>query len=522
MATQPINFSSTNRSIFISDNAFLFYLALVKLIIHLAANFTGGYGYFRDELYYIACSDHMAWGYVDQPPLSIALLWLSRLLFGGSIFAMRLLPAISGATVVFLAGLITREIGGKRYAQFLTAICTIAGLSSLGMDSFFSMNSFDSLFWTLSIYFIILIIKKDGQKNWLLLGLSLGLGLLNKISILWLIAGLIVGLLLTPERKLLLTKNFWIAAAIAFFLFLPHIIWQILNDFPTLEFMRNAGSDKYVSMSPLNLFIEQALSMNPLTLPIWFAGLIYFLVSKNVRQFRILSIIYITVFLILVINGTSKSEYLVPVFPMLFALGAIAAEKFILRFNWRWLKPIVPLPIILSTIILSPVVIPVMPVEEYIAYSKKIGVAPSTSEKKKLSKLPQHYADMFGWEDMVKEIAVAYNKLSPEEKAKCAMLCNNYGEAGAVDFFGPKYGLPRAISRHNNYWIWGPGNATGEVVIRLGNSAEKHRETFAEVIQAGFFSNEYCMPYENDMPIWICKNRRMPLKEDWAQIKNFN
>ncbi len=451
----------TFRSHFLSVNALLFYLALTKLLIHVATNLAGGYGYFRDELYYIACSDHMAWGYVDQPPLSIAVLWLSRLLFGDSLVALRFLPAVAGAVVVALAGLMTKELGGNRYAQFLAACSVIAAPLLLGVNSYYAMNSFDLLFWTLTFFLLVIILKRDKKKHWLVLGLVLGLGLLNKISVLWLGAGLGVGLLLTPNRKLLLARRVWLAAAIAFVVFLPHIVWQVANGFPTLEFIKNATANKYVALSPLGMFSQQILTMNPLTFLIWFPGLVYFLVAKSAKQFRILPIIYFTVFLILVINRNSKAEYLGPMFPMLFALGAFAIEKFIVKFNWRLLKPVLIALVVLSGIASAPLAIAVLPVESFIAYSKALGITPSTPEKKKLSKLPQFYADMFGWEKMVAVVAEAYNSLTPEEKTKCVFIGNNYGEAGAIDFFGGGYNLPKSISGHNSYWLWGAAGCNG-------------------------------------------------------------
>jgi 4-amino-4-deoxy-L-arabinose transferase-like glycosyltransferase len=296
------------RGRFLSDNAVLLYLALAKGLVHVATNLTGGYGFFRDEFYYIACSEHMAWGYVDQPPLSIAVLWLSRLLFGDSLFAIRLLPAVAGAVVVALAGLITRQLGGSRYAQVLAATSVIVAPLTLGVNSIYSMNCFDVLFWTLTFYLVVLIVKNDTQKRWLLVGSVLGLGLLNKISVLWLGVGLAVGLLFTPNRKLFLAPRVWLAAAIALLLFLPHMIWQVSHQFPTLEFIRNATSNKYVAVSPLAMFSQQILSMNPSTFLIWASGVVYFLVAKSVKQFRVLPIIYLTVFLVLCINRNSKSE----------------------------------------------------------------------------------------------------------------------------------------------------------------------------------------------------------------------
>jgi hypothetical protein len=512
----------TSQNFFVTSNAFLCYLALAKLFIHLTTNMLGGYGYFRDELYYIACSDHMAWGYVDQPPFSIAALWLSRLLFGDSLFALRLFPAVAGAIAVALAGLMTRELGGKKFAQVLASCCALCAPLTLGTNSLFSMNSFDVLFWTLAFYLIILIIKKDDQKHWLLLGVVLGFGLLNKISVLWLGAGIAVGLLLTLNHKLLLTRRVWYAAAIAFLLFLPHVIWQVLYGFPTLEFIKNATAHKYVAVTPVEMLIQQIMNMNPFSFLIWFPGVVVFLITKSTKQFRILPIIYLTVFIILAINKNSKAEYMGPMFPILFALGACTFEKFILMMNWRWLKPVIIVLLLLGGIMVAPFALPILPVETFISYSQALGMAPSTPEKKQLSKLPQHFADMFGWEKMAAVVADAYHTLTPEEKLKCAIVGNNYGEAGAIDFFGPKYNLPKAICGHNNYWLWGYRNATGEVVIRIGGSINAMRESYKEVIQTGIFQDQYCMPYENNMSIYVCKGRRIPLKKDeWAEFKHY-
>jgi hypothetical protein len=521
MDTESKRRSYFSRNLYLSDTAILWYLAFIKLIIHFAVNLSGGYGYFRDELYYLACSDHMAWGYVDQPPFSIAVLFISRLLFGDSLFAIRLFPAIAGAVVVAFAGLITRELGGKRYAQVLASCCTILAPLLLGMNSFFSMNSFDILFWTIAFYLIILCVKKDEQKYWFSLGIVLGLGLLNKISVLWLGTGLAFGLLFTPQRKLLFARRVWFAAAMAFFLFLPHIIWQVNYNFPTMEFIKNATSHKYVAISPMKMFVEQVMNMNPSSFPLWFAGLIYFLIAKSTRQFRILPLIYLTVFIILVINRNSKSEYMGPMFPMLFALGAYSFETFLWKMKWRWLKPVMLLLLLPFSIVSAPFALAVLPVESFISYSQTLGMKPSTPEKKQLSSLPQFYADMFGWEKMAAAVSDAYNTLTPDEKIKCVIICNNYGEAGAIDFFGPKYHLPKAISGHNNYWLWGPRNATGEVVIRMGGKIESLKESYRDVIQVGVFKDDYCMPYENNMPVWICKKRNTPLQNDWANFRHY-
>ncbi len=503
------------------SNSVLLTIAFVKLCLHLAVNIAGGYGIFRDEFYYIACSDHMAWGYVDQPPLSIAILWLNRMLLGDSLFALRLLPAVTGAVVVFLTGAIARELGGGKYAQILASVCALLAPLTLGVNSYFSMNSFDLLFWTLAFYLIILITKHDLPRHWTLLGVVLGLGLMNKISVLWLCAGLVIGLLTTSYRTFLLRRKMWYAAVLAVALFLPHIIWQVANDLPTLEFMKNALANKYVSVSPGKMLIQMATNMNLFSFPIWVAGLTYFLIPRSTRQFRILPVIFLTVFLILAINKNSKSEYLGPMFPMLFALGACTFERTLLRLKWRWLRPAILVLVISGGLVTVPFALAVLPVDTFIAYSRALGVAFSTPEKKELRELPQFYADMFGWKTMTAVVADAYARLTPDEQSKCVILCNNYGEAAAIDYFGKEYHLPKAISGHNNYWLWGCQNSDGEIVIRLGGSEDGLKESYGKITPAGVFSDPYCMPFENNQTIWICRNRRVSLKADWPDFKHF-
>jgi hypothetical protein len=513
---------SFSLSKFVQDgNGVLLTIALVKLCLHLVVNITGGYGIFRDEFYFIACSNHMAWGYVDQPPFSIAVLWLNRMLLGDSLFAMRLLPAITGAVVVFLTGLMTRELGGGKYSQSLASVCALFALLTLQSNSYFSMNSFDLLFWSLAFYLIILIAKQDLLRYWILLGIVIGLGLLNKISVLWLGCGLVIGLIATPYRSLLLTRRAWYAAALTIVIFLPHMLWQITNNFATLEFMKNALATKYTSVSPVEMVIQQVINMNPASFLIWIPGLAYVLFSKQARQFRILPIIFLTVFLILVINKNSKSEYLGPMFPMLFALGAYTFERTIHWLKWSWLRPAILAFVVLGGLVTLPFAVAVLPVDTFIAYSRALGFKPSTPEKKELSELPQNYADRFGWKTMTAAVAQAYARLTPEEQSKCVILCNNYGEAGAIDYFGKEYRLPKTISGHNNYWLWGCQNSHGEVVIRLGGSEDAVKESYEEFIPAGVFKDRYCMPYENNQTIWICKNRRVSLEADWPAFKHF-
>ena len=206
---------------------------------------------------------------------------------------------------------------------------------------------------------------------------------------------------------------------------------------------------------------------------------------------------------------------------MLFAGGAVQVEQISVKKRMAWVKYALPACIAIGGLVIAPVVVPLLPVKTYIGYTHFMGISMESPEGKKLTQLHQFYADMFGWEKMVAAVARAYNMLSPAEQAKCAILADNYGEAGAIDYHGEKYHLPKAICGHNNYWLWGPRGATGELVIRLGGSIEAITQSYKEAIQADIFNDEYCMPYENNQPVFICKGRFTPLKDEWADFKHY-
>ncbi len=510
-----------SRQFLWSENGILLLLALFKLLLHLATNIWGGYGYFRDELYYIACSNHPDIGYVDHPPLSIYVLVASRWVMGDSIFALRFLPAVAGAATVFITGLIARELGGGRYAQALAAIASIVSLMNLGVGTVYSMNSYDILLWTLGAYFIVRLLNTGNPKYWLSIGLVVGLGMLNKTGVLWFAFGILAAFLLTPHRSWFKSKWPWLAGLIAIVLFLPYVVWNLVHDFAHLEFVRNAVSGKYSGLSLLTFVSGQVLVQSPITLPLWLSGLFFFLISREGKNVRLLGYIYAAVFLILLINLHSKAEYLSPAYGMIFAGGAVMFELLFSRRSLSWLKPVSVITVLVGGLFLAPLTLPILPVETYIRYADFLAVKPHTSERQELAELPQFYADMFGWESKVAAVAEVFQRLSVEEKSKAAIFADNYGRCGAIDFFGRKYHLPQSIGPHNNYWIWGPREYTGEIVVYLGGELDDHRESFEEVEVAGMVACDYCMPYENDLTIYVCRNLTVPLDELWPRIKHY-
>jgi hypothetical protein len=495
-------------------------IAVANLLLHLATNLFGGYGYFRDELYYLACSDHLAFGYVDQPPLSIWLLAASRWAFGDSLFALRLLPALAGAATVLLAGLMARELGGGRLAQALAGLGTLVSLVYLGMDGFFSMNAFDILIWALAGWLVIRLIAVNQPRRWVLLGAVLGLGLLNKVGVLWLGAGLGVGLVLTPQRRSLRTPWPWLAATMAAVLFSPFVIWNATHGWAHLEFIHNATAGKYSGLSPLSFLAGQWLQQNPVTLPLWLAGLGFLAFSKAGTRWRLLAWLYLTPLAILLVNGHSKSEYLAPAYSMLFAAGGVALERWLSGPRLR-LVGLGYAVVLTSGLVLTPLALPILPAESYIRYAKTLGIAPSTPEHKQLAELPQFYADMFGWEEKAQAVARVYHALPPAEQEKAVLAADNYGRCGALDFFGRRLGLPPCISGHNNYWIWGPRGWDGEVIVILGGALADKREQFESVEVAGETSCRYCMPYENHLKIYVCRKLKGRVVDVWPWVKHY-
>jgi hypothetical protein len=495
-------------------------MAISCFLLHLVININGAYGFFRDELYYLACSDHLAWGYVDQPPFSLFLLKVSRLIFGDSLVAVRIVPALCISALIWTAALIVKNIGGGFFAIFLAALCVLVSPIHLAMGSFYSMNPIDMLVWALVALCVVRIVNTDNRYLWLVLGLILGIGLLNKISVLFIGAGLAAGILMT-QRKWLKTPWPYAAGAIAFVLFLPYIIWNLQHDMAHIEFMNRASEGKYSGRDVFDFIGEIIRNHHPLAFPLWMAGLIAIFFYTPLKKYSIIGWLFLIPLVILLLKGTSKGEYLSPGIALMFAAGACFVEqKLNAGKNKVWY--VYPVVLVITAIILLPLVTPVLKVEKYISYSRSLGIEPSSNENKELAELPQFYADMFGWEEKARDVAKVFNTLSEDDKKRCAIFSVNYGRCGAIDFFGKQYGLPKSIGNHNNYWIWGPREYKGEVVIILGGDMEDHFENFDQCTLAGVSSCQYCMPYENNVNIFLCRGFKGNLQEIWAHEKHYD
>lgn len=513
---QPGDFTITSKLLYL-----IIGFSLLELLIHLYTNAFASYGYFRDELYYVACSKRLGWGYVDQPPLSIFILAISRLVFGDSVFALRFLPAVASGITVFFAGKITHELNGKVVAITAASLSLILSPIFLGMFAIFSMNSFDWLLWTISFYIVIRLIKTGNEKLWISLGVMVGLGLLNKIDFMWFGAGLVIGITLTPQRKYFLTRWPYIAGAISLLIFSPFVIWNITHNFAHLEFIRNVSSIKYSSVTRLHFALGQLLISGPASVPVWLAGIYFLFFDREGRRFRLAGFIFLTTFLVLFINGHSKSEYLSMTLPLLFAAGGIIVERLGNPPRTKWVRFVAPAYLFLGGILTVPFALPVLSVETYIRYSNTLGIKHPSSEAHHLEELPQFYADMFGWENMAASVSKVYSSLSPEDQQKAKVFARNYGEAGAIDFFNKKYPLPPVICPHNNFWYWEYGDTTKDIIIAIGGSKDDYLPTFSYVTEAGLIQSKYSIPYENNLKIFVCRGLRQPVRDVWERLRFF-
>jgi hypothetical protein len=494
-------------------------ISACKLLVHLYAG--RHYGYFVDELYYLACSRHLDWGYVDQPPLIAWIAWVARSILGESLPAIRLLPALAGAGEVALTAFIARELGGHRFAQALAGISVLVAPGILAADNFLSMNAFEPLFWMGCAWLVLRLAKTGNEKLWIWFGILAGLGLENKYSMLIFGAGLIVGLLLTPQRRALASPWFGIGGVIALLIFLPNLSWNIQHHFPFLELQRNIRhSGRDVRLGPLGFFGQEILSMHPLTLPVWLGGLWFYFFSKPGRPFRVLGWAWVFTAAVIVLLSP-RVYYLFPAFPVLFAGGAVTWEKWLVRphlsrWKFAWVASMV-----VTAAILAPLAIPVLPPQTYIRYTKALHLAQPAIETHRLGPLPQIFADQFGWEEMVAVVARVYNELPAEVRPKTAIFARTYGQAGAIDLFGPRYGLPPAISGHQSYFLWGPRDYTGESMIVMAGNPREIESLFASVQKVASVYHPYSMPYQH-FDVFYCRGLRQPLSEIWPQVKTWD
>jgi len=499
----------------------LFALSGVVLLTHLLLS--GRYGYFRDELYFLDCGRHLDWGYVDMAPM-IALFARVALVLGGSLHVLRTMAGIGGAMIVALTMLLAWRLGGGRFAQGFAGMCAAMAPEYLATGSLFTMNVFEVCYWTACVYVIVRIIQTGNSRLWLWFGALAGLGLMNKHSTLFFGLAVLTGVVLTPLRRELTKPWIWIGGAVAAVIFLPNVIWQVQHHFPTLEDLNNVKvSGKNVVLPPGAFVKQQIMMMHPILFPVWLAGLWYFLFGKGTK-YRALGWIYL-VLLVIFILLHGKDYYLAPAYAILFAGGALAIEGWLetsrLTHGKLWPKALVVGVILLLTGLIVPIVLPVLSPEGQLAYRKRLHIQDQKAEVHMESLLPQIFADQFGWPELVDEVGRFYQSLPSDVKAKTAILAGNYGEAGAIDLFGPRYGLPTAISGHQNHYYWGLIGFNGDNFITIEYGPHYLGEVCQSVEPVAFHSNPWGMGEENH-EIYFCRGLKQPLAEIFEDQKHWN
>jgi hypothetical protein len=507
-----------SREILLGEKAVVIYFIILKLIICLLPF---EYGYFRDELYYIAMSDNLDFGYVDVPPLVPLILAGVRFFLGTSFISLHLLPAVCGALVVWLVFLMVRELGGGIYAQLLALTCVTLAPIFLCFETVYTYDAFDKLCWTLLLYVLVLILKTQNKKYWIYFGIVAGIGLMTKISILYLGFGIFLSLLLTKDRKYFLCPQLWIAALLALLIFSPYIIWQIKHGLPAIEYYKNYTAGKTWPSTPAEFIKNQIVVLNVLAVGVWISGIYYFIFNRNGKKFRVIGFAYFIV-LILCIYMQVKFYLPAPFYTVLFAGGAVCLEAFASRHDFVWLKRIPVAMIFLMGLVSVPFVRPVLPVETLLEVSGRGVYMGVKGERKRIGRLHQHFADRFGWEEMTATVAEVYNTLDEQERSKACILAGNYGEAGAIWLYGEKYGLPKPISGHLQYFIWGTRGNSADVVISLGIDIEKLREQFDSVDQRAHLECLTAMKYERYLPIYVCKGPKRSLEEMLQAFKHLD
>lgn len=499
----------------------LLVVAGTKLALHLAL--AGRYGWFRDELYFLDCGRHLAWGYVDHAPL-VGLASRLVLALGGSLVLARSLAALAGAALVLQAGLLAFRLGGGRFAQGMTALAVLVVPIYLGVASLFSMNVLEPLFWTGCAWALVRLVQTEDGRWWLVFGLLAGAGLLNKHSTAFFAAALVAGVLLSPERRWLATRWPWLGGALALLVFSPNLAWQAANGFPTLEDLSNvARTGKNVVLGPIAFLSQQVEILHPVLLPVWLGGLAS-LSFGRLRRYRLLGASF-ALFFVLMFAMKAKNYYLAPAYPMLLAAGAVALEANL--GSWRWSrgrggpKAAVASAVLVAGGSTAPLALPLLSPAGYVAYSRALGVEPPRTEVAHRGPLPQIFGDQFGWPELVSDVARVWNGLTPEERARGAIFANNYGEAGAINLFGPALGLPRAISAHQSHFLWGPRGFRGDVLVVTQDDRASLERVCASVEEAGRHEHPWGMAEENG-PIWVCRGLRVPLPELWPRLKHWN
>lgn len=489
---------------------------------HLVLSMLPGYGFFIDEFYYLACTKHLALGYVDHPPLSIVLLAGVRAVFGDGLTAVRLVPSIALGTTVVLTGLITRRLGGSTLAVAIACLGVAAMPVFLVMGSFYSMNALEILVVATILHVVVRMLDEQEPRYWVLIGVLMGLGLELKHTMGVYAAALALGILMGPDRKLLWNRWVLYGGACAAVLILPNLLWQAMNGFPSLEFYRNAMVNKNIPRSPAGILIDQTIFVNPFALPVWLGGLGFLLFVPAGRKYRSLGLAYLALLAVMIVSQSSRPDRIAAFYPMLFAAGAVMIGSVAGRLPRRVIAGGVIVLLLAGFGLAAPVFSPLLSPERTNGLLTSLGVSLSIESGKTQDPLPQWLGDRLGWEELALEVGKVYRNLPPEEQRTAVIVSNNYGEAGALELYGPRYGLPRVYATHNSYHSWGPPPDSVRTFIGVMVSKRDLDRLFESVEQAGVQTCAFCTRPQQRIPIYVARRPRFLMSKAWMGFRIYS
>ncbi len=501
-----------------------------KLALHLVVLAVSPFGIQRDAFLYFAMGDHLRFWRMDFPPLIAILGNVQTALFGHTMAAARIFPALEGTIILVLAAMIARELGGGAFAQGLTALAMLAGGIFLRPSTLFQPVVLDQLWWTLSLYALIRAGRAatDGDARaqrrwWLAFGVALGLGLLTKFSILFLGLAALAALLATPLRRSLRTPWPWVAAAIAFAIGSPSIVGQVALGYPVVGQMHDLAAQQLSHVSWITFIIAQPFMVGFAAWPLAVAGAVALVAWKPLRPFRTAGWACVFAFvLLLALHG--KAYYIGPIYPTLLAAGAVWLERSgsgstpRVRPAFRWALVVV---MAAQGAIGLPVSLPVLSREATARYIVNLGAEWALGTNRGGSDLlPQDFADQTGWQHQAQALARVYRSLPPADQAQAVIGAANYGEAGAAEFYGKQYGLPPVVCGCGSYWFFGPGARPGTVLIAIGNDSSNIAQIYGQVRRAAWVLSAWSVQEERDVPIYIARAPKMTLQQVWPQIRD--
>ncbi len=502
--------------------------AAIKLALHVGTDLLQahlGWGYFRDEMYYLMCGRHLAFGYVDQGPVVALQARAAELLFGHSLAGIRFFAALAGAGTVFLTGIFCYVFGAGRGAQALAMTAVLLCPQYLGGDSYLSMNSFEAPLWGLALLAVLVLTRGGSGRWWLLFGVAAGIGLENKPSMTFFLFALLLALLVTPQRRILYSGYAAAGIAVMIAVAAPNLIWQATHHWPTWEFLHNGRvENKNVALNPPMFLLRQIFITAPLTAWLWVTGVVIALARRELRWLGITYLVFLGIMMAL----HAKDYYVTPIYPALIALGCAARwDTAPAGAGWfrRWRRPMFATLLVIGGVLVIPAAIPVFRVDQEIAYLDRMHMHVRGTENTDEGPLPQFFADRFGWQEEADAVKAAYDSLSPADKEICGVFAGNYGEASAINWLLPKGSVPVAVSGHNAYWTWGPNGYTGDCMIEVladkWTSLKDMQDSYEQVTVAGHIDNPYAMPYEKRTIYIVHRRKGGNFLAAWPEMKHY-